>query len=77
MYLCIFIALNVGFGCAIEPVTIAGTIAAVSALWGYVDKTPCRIMECCDHFSVSMDAKNVTGKQELDVYAVFSSMKFQ
>ncbi|XP_034234947.1 torsin-1A-like [Thrips palmi] len=55
------VACNVGVSYAIEPVTVtAGIVAAVSALWGYADKTHCRVMECCDLHSISTNAKNIS-----------------
>lgn len=39
----------------------AGGVALVSSLVGtYFDRTPCRLVECCDKHSVSVDAKNVS-----------------
>lgn len=68
IYVWSLVAFNVGVSFAIEPITVTtGIVAGISALWGYVDKTHCRLMECCDHFSISTDAKNITGKTGIKI----------
>ena len=50
---------------AIEPVSttiaaVVGVSSFIGALW---DRTPCRIVECCDKYSVSLDGSNLTALQ--------------
>lgn len=54
-----------GISLAIEPITTAGVVAGLSAVWGYFDQSHCRVMECCDRYSISTDAKNITGMSKI------------
>lgn len=66
LLLFVVVALNVSVSFAIEPVTVTtGIVAGLSALWGYLDRTPCRLIECCDQFSISTNAKNITVLEEV------------
>lgn len=65
----IFILSCLGTSWAIEPLSVAMTAGAASAIWGYFDGSLCRVMECCDQRSTPTDAKNISAlENELSTY---------
>ncbi|KAE8744984.1 hypothetical protein FOCC_FOCC008397 [Frankliniella occidentalis] len=66
LMLCFLLVSFFGLSCSIEPVSTTFAVAgAIAAVGSYYDQSWCRLRECCDQYSVSTDASNITAFQDV------------